>query len=272
MANDKKTSAIPSRLGAGMTARNDNGNTGDVSSVLDWLKKNGSAKVRDTIGPRFGIVVKNAFGVTMTQLKQLAKITGRDHDLAVDLWKSGYYDARMLACLIDEPAKVTSSQMDAWCADFDNWATCDTACFALFDKTPYALAKVKLWAKRKPEFEKRAAFALLASVALHDKKAPDAPIIALIPVCEKAANDERNFVKKGVSWALRTIGTRSAACHAAALEMAERLAASTDKTERWVGKDVLRDITRPLVAARLIRIEAKKGSNTKNKQDLFPTK
>lgn len=238
-------------------ARNDR-RTADVKSVLDWLKKNGSAKVRDTIGPRFGIVVDNAFGVTMTQLKQLAKITGRDHDLAVALWKTGYYDARMLACLVDEPEKVTAAQMDAWCADFDNWATCDTACFALFDKTPYALDKVKQWAKCKPEFEKRAGFALLASVALHDKKAPDAPFIALLPLCAKAANDERNFVKKGVSWAMRTIGMRSALCHEATLASAQQLAASTDATERWVGKDVMRDISRPLVIARIARIEAKR--------------
>ncbi len=231
----------------------------DVKSVLGWLKAHGSAKVRDTIGPRFGIIVDNAFGVTMTQLKQLAKITGRDHDLAVALWKSGYYDARMLACLVDEPEKVTAEQMDSWCADFDNWATCDTACFALFDKTPHALAKVKQWAKRKPEFEKRAAFALLASVALHDKKAPDTPLIALLPLCEKAANDERNFVKKGVSWAIRTIGTRSKVCHEATLARAGQLAASSDTTERWVGKDVLRDITRPLVMKRIARIEAKRS-------------
>ena len=192
----------------------------DVKTVLAWLKDHGSAKVRDTIGPRYGIVVKKSFGVTMTQLKQLAKITGLDHELALALWKSAWYDARMLACLVDEPAKVTAAQMDAWCAEFDNWATCDTACFALFDKTPFALAKVKQWAKRKPEFEKRAAFALLASVALHDKKAPDAPFIALLPMCEKAANDERNFVKKGVSWAMRTIGMRSTLCHEATLASA----------------------------------------------------
>lgn len=253
-----KTRATPGQ------ARNDK-RANDVQSVLDWMKKNGSSKVRDTIGPRFGIVVYNAFGVTMTQLKQLAKIIGRDHDLALALWKSGWYDARMLACLVDEPAKVTAAQMDAWCKDFDNWATCDTACFALFDKTPFALAKVKQWEKRKPEFEKRAAFALLASCALHDKKGPDQPYIDLLPLCEKAASDERNFVKKGVSWAMRTIGTRSADCHARAYELALRLSESDHVTERWNGKDVRRDIMRPLVMTRIGKKVAKRAALRKTK-------
>ena len=230
----------------------------DVAFVLDWMKANGTKQVRESIGPRFGIVVDKAFGTTMAQLKQLAKVVGRYQALSLALWDTGWYDARMFACLIGEPKEVTAAQMDAWCGDFDNWATCDTACFALFDKTPHALARVKAWAKRKPEFEKRAAFALLASVAQHDKKAADGPIIALLPLCEGAANDERNFVKKGVSWALRSVGTRSAECHAAVLGIAERLSLSKHATERWVGKDVLKDITRPLVTKRLERIEQKR--------------
>lgn len=234
--------------------------THDVKSVLDWMKAHGTKQVRESIGPRFGIVVDKAFGTTMTQLKQLAKITGRDQELSCALWDTGWYDARMFACLIGEPAKVTSAQMEAWCKDFDNWATCDTACFALFDKTPYAFAKIKAWAKRKAEFEKRASFALLASVALHDKKAPDAPLIALLPLCEGAANDDRNFVKKGVSWALRSLGTRSADCHDATLVIAQRLFASRNAAERWVGKDVLKDISRPLVTERIARVEKRRGA------------
>lgn len=230
----------------------------DVGTILAWMEEHGSPQVRDSIGPRFGIVVDRCFGTTMAQLKDLAKITGRDHDLALALWGTGWYDARMFACLIAEPARVTAAQMDAWCKEFDNWATCDTACFALFDKTPFALAKVEQWARRKPTFERRAAFALLASVALHDKKAPDAPLIALLPLCATAASDERNFVKKGVSWALRSVGSRSADCHAAVIALAEQLAASDHATERWIGKDVLKDITRPLVTRKIDRIEEKR--------------
>lgn len=230
----------------------------DVGSVLAWMEANGTKQVRDSIGPRFGIVVDKAFGTTMAQLKALARITGRDHELALALWDTGWYDARMFACLIGEPAKVTAAQMDAWCRDFDNWATCDTACFALFDRTPHAFAKIRQWAKRKPEFEKRAAFALLASVALHDKKNSDAPFLACFPLIRAAANDERNFVKKGVSWALRGVAGRSTVLRDAAIELAEELAESKNATERWVGKDVLRDIMRPLIAKRAAKREKKK--------------
>ena len=244
MASDKKTSASEGR------ARNDR-RRGDVRSALDWLKAHGTVRYRDQLATRFAIYTNKAFGTAMPDVQRLAKTIGPDHELAQALWLTGWHEAKALATHVADPRLMTPALMDAWCKDFQNWADCDTACFLLFDKTPHALAKVKQWAKRQPEFEKRAAFALFAGVALHDKKAPDAPLIALLPLCEAAANDERNFVKKGVSWALRSMGTRSGACHAAALEVAERLAASVDKSERWVGKDVIKDITRPLVLKRV---------------------
>ncbi|HEY0976029.1 MAG TPA: DNA alkylation repair protein [Flavobacteriales bacterium] len=236
----------------------------DVDFVLDWMKAHGTKQVRESIGPRFGIVVDKSFGTTMAQLKQLAKITGRDQALSLALWETGWYDARMFACLIGEPKEVTAAQMDAWCKDFDNWATCDTACFALFDRTPHAFAKIEQWAKRKPEFQRRAAFALLASVAGHLKDLADAPFLDTFPLIEAAANDERNFVKKGVSWALRSIAGRSTVLHDASVELAERLAASKNATERWVGKDVLRDISRPLVVARAAKNEAVRNRKARN--------
>lgn len=232
-----------------------------VNSALGWMKAHGTARYRDQLAARFGIHVSQAFGTSMVDLKRLAKTIGKDHDLALALWKSEWYEAKLLAALIDDPAKVTPAQMDDWCADFDNWATCDTACFALFDKTPHAPAKVKQWAKHKPEFERRAAFALLASGALHDKKGGDDPYLALLPLCEATAGDERNFVKKAVSWALRSIGSRSPACHAATLELAQRLAASDDRTRRWVGKDVLRDITRPMVRQRAAKRDTERNQH-----------
>lgn len=238
----------------------------DVAFVLDWMKAHGTEQVRESIGPRFGIVVDKAFGTSMAQLKQLAKVVGRDQALSLALWSTGWYDARMFACLIGEPKEVTAAQMEAWCTDFDNWATCDTACFALFDKTPHALAKVKAWAERKPEFEKRAAFALLASLALHDKKSGDALFLECLPLVRKAANDPRNFVKKGVSWAARGIACRSTVLHDAVTTMAEELAASSDATERWVGKDVLRDIQRPLVVKRAAQREAKRETTSATKR------
>ena len=193
---------------------------------------------------RYGIVAKKAYGVSVGDLRAFAKELGRDHDLAARLWKSGVQEDRMLAVFIEDPKLVTSPQMDAWVKGFENWADCDTACFHLFDKTPLAWKKIDQWSKRKEEFVKRAAFALLASVALHDKKAPDAPFVKSLKLIERGATDERNFVKKGVSWALRGIGHRNPKLRAAALKTAAQLSESEIASARWIGKDAIRDLTR----------------------------
>jgi 3-methyladenine DNA glycosylase AlkD len=221
--------------------------------VLRKLERAGDKRVREEMGPRYGIVAKDAFGVPMAKIKAIAKDIGRDHDLAIELWKSGNYDARLLCSMVADPARVTPALMDRWRRDFDNWGVCDTLCFNLFDKTPHAFAKVAAWAKLKDEYGKRAAFALLASLALHEKKAADAAFLDCIPFCENAASDERNFVKKGVSWALRGMGSRRAKLHAPCVALARRLAASDDAAARWVGKDVLKDLTRPAVVQRLAK-------------------
>jgi 3-methyladenine DNA glycosylase AlkD len=222
----------------------------DVPAVLAWLERRGSKRNRDGMA-RYAIVAEKVFGVSVGELRGLAKQLGRSHQLALALWETGWYEARMLGALVDEPERVTPAQMDRWCRDFDNWAICDTVCFHLFDQTPHAFRKVEQWAKRSPELEKRAAFALLASLAGHDKQAPEAAFLRCLPLVERGAADDRNFVKKGVSWALRGIGHRSPALHAAAVELAQRLAASRQTAPRWVGKDVLRDLQRPLVARQL---------------------
>jgi 3-methyladenine DNA glycosylase AlkD len=157
----------------------------------------------------------------------------------------------MLACYVDEPAHVMPAQMDRWCKDFDNWGICDTVCFKLFDQTPHAFKKVKQWASKREEFVKRASFALLASLALHDKTSGDEPFVSCLPLIEKAATDDRNFVKKGVSWALRSVGRRSAALNAASVELAKRLAESDDASARWIGKESLKDLTKPALVQRL---------------------
>lgn len=190
---------------------------------------------------RFAIDAPGALGVSMANLQKIAKPLGRDHDLAAGLWETGVHEARMLASLVDDPAQVTPAQMDAWRADFDNWAIVDTVCFKLFDQSPHAFAKVGQWAQANDEFGKRAAFALLACLALHRKGDDDQPFLDGLALIEHAACDGRNFVKKGVNWALRAIGLRrSPALKAAAIETARRLAASPDATSRWVGKDALR--------------------------------
>lgn len=227
-----------------------------VDAVLVSLKRLASKRTLDEMGPRYGIHTGKAFGVSMANMKGIAKEIGKNHELAAALWATGWYEARMLCALIDDPARVTPAQMERWCRDFDNWAICDTVCFHLFDKVPdksLAFRKVAQWGVKKDEFVKRGAFALLASLALHDKVTGDGPFLACLPLVERAATDERNFVKKGVSWALRGIGARSPALHAASLDLALRLADSPREAgaARWVGKDVLRDITRPMVAKRL---------------------
>ena len=214
------------------------------------LRRLASKKHKDGM-ESFAIPSDRAFGVPMGRIHGLAKKLGRDHALAEALWASGWYEARLLASFVGEPERVTPAQMDRWCRDFDNWAVCDTVCFHLFDKTPHAFGRVARWADRKDEFQRRAAFALLACLAVHDKRADDAAFVRCLPLIEGAAADERNFVKKGVSWALRGIGHRSPELHAAAVALAERLAESGEPAARWVGKDTLRDLERPLVARKL---------------------
>ena len=216
----------------------------EVDAALAWLKKNSSPKIRDEMLPRYGINAKHAFGVSVANIRQLAKVLGRNHELALALWETGCYEARMLTAFVAEPKRITPAQMDRWCRDFDNWGICDTLCFHLFDRTPHAYRKAEQWAKRRDEFVKRAAFALMASLALHDKKASDDCFAKWFPLIEGAATDERNFVKKGVSWALRGIGKRNGELRAASIILAERLAKSPEAAARWVGKDALRDLTR----------------------------
>jgi 3-methyladenine DNA glycosylase AlkD len=226
-----------------------------VASTLAWLRKNSSKAVRDGM-LRYAIPNDDALGVRMGDIQKLGRQLGRDHALALALWKTGVYEARMLTAYIDEPARVTPAQMDRQARDFDNWAICDTLCFALWVQTPHAFAKIRKWASHRDEFVKRAAFALLASVALKDRTASDAQFLRCLPLIEKAAGDERNFVKKGVNWALRSIGSRNVVLHRAALALAERLAASKDASARWVGKDAVRDLSRPLIAARVAKKSA----------------
>jgi 3-methyladenine DNA glycosylase AlkD len=211
--------------------------------VLAWLRKNGTQRTVEAMA-RYGIVAPRAFGVTVGAMKQFAKKMEKDHALAQELWKSGWYEARMLATMVDDPRQVTRRQMNAWAADFDNWAICDTACFSLFDHTPFGWETARRWSASPREFVKRAGFAMMAGLVGRDKAAPDAKFLTLLPLIEKGARDDRNFVKKGVNWALRRIGRRSRALHAAATTLARRLAASEEASCRWVGKDALRDLAR----------------------------
>jgi len=226
------------------------GKGAELDAALSFLKKRGTKATRDGMA-RYAIPSDKAFGVPVGVIRGYAKKVGKNHALALALWKSGEYEARMLACFVDEPALVTPAQMDAWARAFDNWAICDTACFHLFDRTPHAMKKVAAWAPRRDEFVRRAAFALLASLTVHDKALPDAAFVKGLGLIERFAIDERNFVKKSVNWALRSIGKRNAALHRASLAVAGRLAKSSDAAPRWVGKDALRELKSASVTRRL---------------------
>jgi 3-methyladenine DNA glycosylase AlkD len=222
----------------------------DVDAVVAELKRQGDPRVRDGMA-RFAIPSDNAFGIPVGALRQYAKRLGRDHALALGLWKSGWYEARMLAAMVDEPERVTSAQMDAWCRAFDNWGICGTVCFHLFDRVPHAWRKLEPWSKKRAEFEKRGAFALLWALALHDKTSGDAPFLKSLRLIEREATDDRNFVKKAVNMSLRAIGGRNRKLHAAAVGVARRIAASTVPAARWVGKDALREFASPVMKRRL---------------------
>jgi len=221
-----------------------------VEDALAWLERAGTKKDLANL-TRFGITATKPFGVSMANIQVLAKRLGRSHELAAALWGTGRYEARMLTAFVDEVDRVTPAQMDRWCRDFDNWGICDTLCFKLFDRTPHAWAKVASWCEKQPEFEKRAGFALLACLAGHDKTSGDEPFLNGLQRIERHATDERNFVKKGIHWALRGIGRRNRTLHTAAVQVAERLAASPNGPARWVGKGAFKELTSALVLRQL---------------------
>jgi 3-methyladenine DNA glycosylase AlkD len=191
---------------------------------------------------RFGISAKNTLGISVVELRAIAKKAGHDHQVAQELWKSGIHEARILAAYVAEPAKVTEKLMDQWVKDFDSWDVCDQVCANLFDRTPYAYAKAREWAKNEREFVRRAGFALMACLAWHDKKAQDRAFEPFFPLIKRYAVDERNFVKKAVNWALRQIGKRSPALRARAIAVAKEIEAMDSKAARWVAKDALREL------------------------------
>lgn len=221
-----------------------------VKEALAWLKKHSKKSVRDGMA-RYAIPSDKALGVLMGDIQKLAKLLGRDHGLALEMWKTDVYEARMLCAYIDEVDKVTPARMDAQARAFDNWAICDTLCFAFWVRSPHAFKKIHQWSSHKAEYVKRAAFALLASMALKHKESTDADYLRCLPLIEKAASDERNFVKKGVNWALRGIGRRSAKLNKASIALAKKLAASQDAAPRWIGKDALRELSSAAVQKRL---------------------
>ncbi len=191
---------------------------------------------------RFGINVDGALGVSVTELRRIAKRLGRDHRLASDLWRTGIHEARILASMVEEPERVTEAQMDRWVRVFDSWDVCDQVCMNLFDRTPFAWRKALEWSRREPEFEKRAGFALMACLAWHDRDAPPSRFTRFFTAVERESGDDRNFVKKAVSWALRQMGKRSPELRRKAIESARKLESRDARSARWIARDALREL------------------------------
>lgn len=200
---------------------------------------------------RFGIVGENRLGLSMPVMRRIARTLGHDHALALALWDTNIPDARIVAGMVAEPAKLTSRQMDAWAKGLASWDVCDQVCGSAFLASPLAWRKVAAWATRKDGFVRRAAFALLATLAVHDKQAGDEQFIAALPLIEAAASDERNFVRKAVNWALRNIGKRNAALNAEAIAAARRIQQQGSRSARWIAADALRELGSETVRGRL---------------------
>jgi 3-methyladenine DNA glycosylase AlkD len=202
---------------------------------------------------RFGIRAKIAYGLSAPQVHRLAREIGKDHQLAQQLWRTGIHDARHVAALIDEPARVTETQMERWARDFDSWDIVDGCCLYLFLLTEAAWKKALEWSRREEEYVKRAGFSLMAYLAIHDKQAEDAKFARLLPIIRRHAEDDRNFVKKAVNWALRQIGKRNLRLNRLAVRTAKQIRRADSRSARWIAADALRELTGPAVQRRLRR-------------------
>jgi 3-methyladenine DNA glycosylase AlkD len=207
---------------------------------------------------RYGISQKNNLGISIYHLRPLAKEIGKNHALALKLWDSQIHDARLLACFIDDPEKVTPDQMDAWAEDFDSWDICDQACTSLFDLSPFAYEKVFQWADHEKEFVKRAAFSLIAGLAVHDKKASDQVFEQFFPLLITHSGDNRNYVKKAVNWALRNIGKRNRSLNKTAILTAKEIQKINVPSARWIASDAIRELTSEKIQQRLERKKKEK--------------
>jgi len=200
---------------------------------------------------RYGMATKKRLGVPVPDMRAIAKQIGKDHNLALTLWETGVAEARIVAAMVDDPKQVTEEQMELWVRDIDSWDICDQVCMNLFEKTPLAWKKILDWSEREEEFVKRAAFALAACLAWHDKTVEDEAFVKLLLVVRRGAKDERNFVKKAVNWALRNIGKRNRDLNKAAIETTKEVLRMDSSSARWVASDAIRELESEAVQRRL---------------------
>ncbi len=213
----------------------------EVEDLVRELRKMGNPKAVEGMA-RFGIKGSKLFGVSVPNLRMLARKAGKSHRLAGDLWKTGIHEARLLASMVDDPRQVTEEQMESWVIDFDSWDLVDQSCGNLFVKTPLAVGKALEWSKREKEYEKRAGFSLMAMLAVHDKTVGDETFLRFLPAIVREASDDRNFVRKAVNWALRQIGKRNSALNRAAIETAEKIGRMDSSAAKWIASDAVREL------------------------------
>jgi len=218
--------------------------------IIEKLKSLSDPKAAEGMA-RYGINTKTAYGVSIPNLRKIAKNSGKNHALARELWHSGIHEARILASMIDEPKLVTKKQADQWIKDFDSWDVCDQVCMNLFDKTSFAFERAILWTKNTAEFEKRAGFALMASLAFHDKSFSDEKFLKFFPLIKKYSIDERNFVRKAINWALRQIGKRNINLNKQAIELAKEIQNINSKSARWIAYDAIKELTSKTIQIKL---------------------
>jgi len=226
-----------------------------MASADDVLKKLKSKARPDQLGgmAKYGMSVSSRLGVAVPDMRTIARETGKNHELALELWKTGIAEARIIAAMIDDPLKVTEEQMEDWVKGVDSWDVCDQLCMNLFDKTPLAWKKISDWSDRDEEFVKRTAYSLLACIAWHDKKTEDARFIEVFPLIKKGSVDERNFVKKAVNWALRMIGKRNKNLNKAAIAAAKDIQKLNSKSARWIAADAVKELESEAIQKRLTK-------------------
>jgi len=221
-----------------------------LEQILEELRSRANPKNVEGMA-RFGISTEGTLGISIYDLRPMAKRIGKDHKLAAELWSSGVHEAKLLAGFIDEPDKVTEKQMESWASDFDSWDVVDQVCSSLFDQTGFAYPKAVEWSKRKEEFVKRAGFVLMAALSVHDKNASDKVFEEFFPIIKRESVDERNYVKKAVNWALRQIGKRNIALNKRAIKAGEEISKIDSKSARWIAADALRELRSDKVRNRL---------------------
>ena len=220
------------------------------SEIISELNKQKNPKNVEGMR-RFGISTKNALGVSIPALRSIGRKVGRNHELAMRLWSSKIHEARILASIVDDPGLVTERQMDDWVSDFDSWDVCDQCCSNLFSGTKFAYKKVDQWSRSETEFVKRAGYAMMAALSVHDKTAPDERFVHFLPLIKSGSTDERNFVMKAVNWALRQIGKRNKKLNGAAIKAAEEIRNIDSRSARWIASDAIRELTSDAVKKKL---------------------